>query len=930
MENANVMQLENIINAGVNAKYVDVPPTEEEFLNEAKALRNSLKSITPVSDEEFEGILSRLRQSIVMQLDVGVYITDPKNGHQSWLPARRADIDFFFWNRYKKYLEMSPGTHWNPRATAGLGRVADEILDLCGDPKGDDFLVKGLVLGDVQSGKTANYTAVLNKAADCGYRVLIVLAGIQENLRVQTQRRLDRELTGRNSRNYLDQNSGTRRNVPLGVGTVPLGVGRQQGNGNQKKIIAFTSDTKDFDSGILNSNNLGIENVDCPVVFVIKKNKKIMENLFSWLNDNNTKNASGKIELPLLLIDDEADNASVNTKNPSAEDNSPTAINNCIRKILGLFSKATYLGITATPFANIFIDPNDDNDLFPSDFIYALTPPSNYIGADRIFGDDADEKNMICLIDEQEIEKYFPPKHKKELVVKDLPADLYEAAYYFLLVNAVRDIRGDVNTHRTMMVHVSRFINVQNQVDSILLAWLDQVKTDLKYYSKLSPREAEKFESIRELHRVWDKYDFSSLAQMGWNEVLRDRLYKAVAPIDVRAVNGSPSATPLDYEKHKKDGLRVIAVGGNSLSRGLTLEGLCVTYFYRNSRMYDTLMQMGRWFGFRSNYEDLVKIWMTEECSDWYGQIIRATDELRDEIRIMHDANQTPREFGLRVRQDPGSLIVTAYNKMRTGTSMEYPVSVSGHLLETPRLRYSSSALQENENLVKKFVNGLSSSGKQIDSSDERARGNYFWKGVPSDSVSALVRNFKTHPWHMNFNGVALADYIEQEYWKNGWDVVLMNTGEGTAYPEEIPYGDGTIQVNATEKRKISIAVNSSTDEKMLSVSGTKLRVGAGGCARIGLTYQQEKDIKEKYQKEFGKKSLPDSAYLVQGRDPILMLHIVNVDRQLLRDDQYVPEFLFAIGLGFPRTGLQTRTAKYIVNLVELSNWVDFSDGEDE
>ena len=402
-------------------------------------------------------------------MDVGVYINDRNNGHQSWLPAKRAQFDFFFWNRYKKYLEEIK--HWNPRVTTNLGKVSDEILDLCGDPSDEHFAIKGLVLGDVQSGKTANYTALCNKAADTGYRIIIVLAGMQENLRKQTQERLDAECTGRKSEYYLDPKA------EQGIKNQPVGVGRY---GTSKKIAAFTSVTKDFDSGVLRSNNLGIENVNCPVILVVKKNKRILNNLIKWLSDNNTHNAAGQIELPLFLIDDEADNASINTKDP---DSSPAAINDCIRRLLMLFSKTTYLGITATPFANIFIDPDNYDDLFPSDFIYALSPPTDYIGADRIFGDDGDHYSMLETIDPYDLESCFPAKHKKEFVVSCLPDDLYEAANYFLLVNAIRDYRGDRTEHRSMMVHISLYTLVQNQIAEMLAVWLEQVKSDLRNFS---------------------------------------------------------------------------------------------------------------------------------------------------------------------------------------------------------------------------------------------------------------------------------------------------------------------------------------------------------------------------------------------------------------------------------------------------------------
>lgn len=908
--NPNIEQLESIISAFINAMYKNIPPNEDEFYEKAGMMRNNMNSMVPVTDQEYQEILRRLKQQLVIQMDTGTYISDRNNGHQSWLPAKRADFDFFFWNRYKKYLEEVK--HWNPRVTASLGKVSDEILDLCGNPSDDHFNIKGLVLGDVQSGKTSNYTAICNKAADTGYRIIIILAGIQENLRKQTQERLDAEFTGRMSEYYLDPKA------EQGIKNTPVGVGRY---GNTKKIVAFTSVTKDFDSGVLRSNNLGIENVNCPVVLVIKKNKRILNNLIKWLSTNNTQNAAGKIDLPLLLIDDEADNASVNTKDP---DTSPAAINDCIRRLLGQFSKTTYLGITATPFANIFIDPEKDDDLFPSDFIYALSAPSNYIGPDRIFGDSGDYFEMLQPIDTLDLESILPPKHKKDFIVSKLNDELIEATNYFLLVNAIRDQRGDISEHRSMMVHVSRFTNIQNQIADLLLLWLEQVKSDLRNYSKLPSKNAEKIENIRKLHNTWDKYSLNIVAKISWEDILHTYIYRAVAPIEVRAVNMKTGASSLDYFNHKDDGLRVIAVGGNSLSRGLTLEGLCVSYFYRNTQMYDTLLQMGRWFGYRPNYDDLVKIWISQDAIDWYGQITRATTELKDEIIAMRNAHQTPRDFGLKVRQDPGSLIVTAKNKMRTATPINCPISVSGHLLETPRLKSSLPILTENEKVFKDFVFNLAMQGKRIPSDDERTKGNYFWENVATESISQLLRSFDTHPWHLSFNGRALADYIDSIDWQNEWDVVLINKGEGTSYPGGLSCGDETLNIVHTEERTIK------ADSKMISISGTKVRVGSGGCTQIGLTKEEIHKASEFFKKETGKQNVPDSAYLIERRNPILMLHIVDTNLDDSSSNKDVPPFLFALGVGFPKTAGKTKTAKYMVNLVELANWMDPDEEEDE
>lgn len=906
MSESYVDTLETIISAYINTKFEEIPPTEEEFISYARKLRESNKALTPVTDDEFNNILYKLRQTLEIQLDTGIYINDENNGHQSWLPAKRADFEFPYWNRYKRYLEEVK--HWNPRVTSNLGKISEEILDLCGDPSEDVFAIKGLVLGDVQSGKTANYTAICNKAADTGYRIIIILAGIQENLRKQTQERLDLEFSGRKSEYFLDPNA---RNV---LKNRSIGVGKY---GPKEKIASFTSVTKDFDSAVLRSNNLGIEDVSCPVVLVVKKNKRILNNLINWLSCNNTILDSGKIGLPLLLIDDEADNASVNTKEP---DSDPTAINDCIRRLLLLFSKTTYLGITATPFANIFINPEDNEDLFPADFIYVLSAPTNYLSAVRLFGDYGDSRDILIPINIVKLEECIPARHRKTHNVSSLPEDLIEATYYFLLVNAVRDIRGDKSEHRSMMVHISLYTNVQKQIADILREELDQIKSDLGNYAKSS--KADTIPTIQKLHHIWDKYGLGKLSNRSWIEVLHKYLYRAVAPIDVREVNMKTGPSSLDYSKHKKDGLRVIAVGGNSLSRGLTLEGLCVSYFHRNTRMYDTLMQMARWLGYRPNYEDLVKIWMSEEAIDWFSQITRATEELKDEITMMRNAHQTPRDFGLKVRQDPGSLIVTARNKMRTATEVRVPISISGNLLETPRLKASIDVLKRNEKVFKDFVNSLATNGDRLYDT-ERTKGHYYWEHVPSNLVSQLLLDFDTHPWHLSFNGAAISEFINSHNWADGWDVVLIKGGEGVKYPSGIKCGSENIKLDSTEKRKIAI------DSRMLSVSGTKVRVGSGGCTRIGLTRNQILDIDNSYKQETGKKNIPDKAYLIENRKPILMLHIIQAD--YVNDNlQIYPPFLFALGVGFPKDNCGTETANYKINLVELKNMYEMTDAPDE
>ncbi|ANE45252.1 endonuclease [Paenibacillus swuensis] len=900
--NPNVQTLDKFIWAAINTKFPDTPPNEEDFMSEATTLRNTLNLLYPVSDDEFENVVKKLKSSLMIAMDVGVYISDEHSDHQSWLPGRRAETDFYYWQRYRRYLEDLKG--WNTRVTSNLDIVSSEIVDLLGDPKNiNSWQRRGLVLGDVQSGKTANYTAICNKAADTGYKVIIVLAGTMENLRMQTQERLDKEFAGRLSKDLL-KIKGNRevKNVFDGVGKID----------STKRISAFTTVLFDFNSSILNSNDLTLKNINEPALFVVKKNKQILKNLESWLCSNNA-DQNGMIDLPLLIIDDEADSASVNTKK---EDESPTAINSAIRSILKRFYRASYLGITATPFANIFINPETSeemlgDDLFPRDFIYVLSPPTSYIGADALFGDEPKYYGSLIKIETDEIEDYLPFKHKKNHEVDLLPTSLHIAIGYFMLVNAIRDVRKDNNEHRSMLINVSRFTDVQVSVKENINVWIDQVKSDIRNYGGLDERQWDKIGSIVFLKNVWDEYELEKKCAVSWMLLIKEYLYKAISPIEVRAVNQKTGAASLNYYAYRDNGFRVIAVGGNSLSRGLTLEGLCVSYFYRNSQMYDTLLQMGRWFGYRPNYDDLFKVWMAKDAIDWYGYITSAANELKLEISKMNKYRQTPRDFGLKVRQDPNSLLVTARNKMRSGTSVSRPISVTGKVLETPRLKSKPEILHANEKAFKMFLASLDVT-REVNSSPK----GFLWRGVKKDLVVELLSSFDTHPWHLAFQGKALASYIDNKSELSSWDVIL-------------PSGSSDIELDLVDAiGNFSTKLQQRTvDESdgMLRISGTKVRVGSGGLTRAGLSLDRIKEIDKNFKANNPDKNVPDSEYLLEDRNPLLMLHIIESKKE----GKNIPDILYAIGIGIPGIG-NVETVNYMVNVVELRNWMDIDDDEDD
>lgn len=494
---------------------------------------------------------------------------------------------------------------------------------------------------------------------------------------------------------------------------------------------------------------------------------------------------------------------------------------------------------------------------------------------------------------------------------------MYEALAYFLLANGIRDLRGDITEHRSMLINVSRFTDVQVAAKDLINTWLNQVQSDLRNFASLDEKDSLNIRSIRYLRQVWDKHGLEDKSGISWVELQKGYLYKAVAPIEVRAVNQKTGAASLDYYNHREKGFRVIAVGGISLSRGLTLEGLCVSYFYRKSQMYDTLLQMGRWFGYRPKYDDICKVWMTGDAIDWYGYITAAANELKDEISRMNRDQQTPKEFGLKVRQDPNSLIVTARNKMRTGTLVSRPITVSGKLLETPRLKSNPEVLKTNERIFKAFLANLDTVGRE----KKVKQNGKMWAGISKEIIADLLRSFDTHPWHLSFQGRALAEFIDDSPDINEWDVFLPF---GSIKEEhELEGANGIIKMQR-EKRMVDEV------KGMIRIMGTKVRVGSGGCTRAGLTDEEIDKAEKSFKQATGKKNVPDSAYLIKGRKPLLMLHVIKSeqDEDQPRNDK-IPDTLYAIGIGLPGDGI-VRTANYVVNLVELRNWTDLDDEDDD
>lgn len=751
--------------------------TPERIREVADRAVQAQKLFDPAANVNTDDLAAELRHLFSVTAEVGTILEDPTD-HIPWYPARRASIKWRFWNRYVTFLERDFGMP--PAVVTNLDDLTSKVLERLEDPsRGGRWDRRGMVVGSVQSGKTANYTGLICKAVDAGYKLIIVLAGIHSNLRAQTQLRIDEGVLG------FD----TQKNRRLNADNRWIGVGKLPGERLVVHSLTSSAENGDFNRGM--ADQVGVMLGGDPVVLVIKKNSPLLGNLLKWVlhvhGDEDAVTGRKVVRgVPLLLIDDEADNASINTKaKPGSDADTVTAINGGIRHLLDSFEKSAYVGYTATPFANIFINPDVESpvhglDLFPRNFIINVKPPSNYVGPSKVFGLNGDPDAGITAADGlpiiEEIDDFataFPPKHTKEHEPPSLPESLRTAIRCFVLTCAARRARGQGNKHNSMLVHVTRFVNVQERVVELVRQELGGLKKRIEF------GDGKRKPTVRdELRELWiTKYEpkFAALAEdagpaISWSDVDRE-LHDAAAKITVMPINGYAKEA-LDYREHEDVGLSVIAVGGDKLSRGLTLEGLSISYFLRTTRMYDTLMQMGRWFGYRPGYLDLCRLFTTRQLRSWYRHIALAEVELRREFDYMVDAGLTPENYGLRVRTHPAGMIVTALNKMSHGRTLE--LSWAGVLSQTTQLPKDADRISANvlstEKLLQKVGEPAVGSGRE----------RRVWRNVNSEDVASYVDGLQFPPSAARASGEQLASFIRKQSSKQPaeltrWTVALIS-----------------------------------------------------------------------------------------------------------------------------------------------------------
>jgi len=820
----------------------------------SKALFDDINIV--LEDDDYIRIKKELETHFDVKMEEGVLIQGEEQQNRDttwWTGELKQKIDTFYWDRYKKYIKTSLPDD----VVKTIDTDTDIVMNNIENPEIDSFNRYGMVVGHVQSGKTANYAALVCKAADAGYKFIVVISGDKTNLRNQTQDRMNESFVG--------QEKG--KQVGCGIGNAV----------KSKLPISLTTVEADFNIRDANKNSQGLnfENIKVPILVVIKKNSSILTNVIRWL-ENQYKNKIANHGI--LVIDDESDYASINYK----EENEPATINKKIRKILSLFHKSNYVAYTATPYANIFIDHEATHseygrDLFPKDFIYSLDAPSNYFGARKIFL-DTNRKHLVAIDDYLDD---IPRKHKKDFPLLSIPESLYEAMRVFLLNIAIRNLRGQVKEHNSMLIHATLFTLVHQRFARHAEEYIESIRKDIKAYSKL-PNSIQFSQIINDIKNTFDKRnDIEN--KPSWIQVI-DVLNEIIDTIVVREVHQKTSV-PLEYRKDRVT--NAIVVGGTSVSRGYTLEGLSVSYFLRNTVFYDTLMQMGRWFGYRTNYEDLCKVYMSETMIDNFARIIEATEDLIEDFKLMSEAKKTPNDFGLAVQQHPDSVLqVTARNKQKNIQEFIFNMNLDGQAKETSWLSFDKDKKSMNLQAMQDIITILNKN-----SNIHNIGNNILWKGVDKKIVLKFLNSFKVY--QTDALGISarmpisfVKKYVETRELK--WDVALYS-GRG----EEDNF-DG---INFKREERKAILKNDYIEIQNRQVS-------TGNSESIALDVAMRKELGS------------DRRKIRQNlKNPLLMLHVLDTPE----DDR-----LAAFGISFPGSILSKgETVKLKINTVYYKNLLE-------
>ena len=701
---------------------------------------------------------------IPLSADRPTVIGDP-DGFKRWYVPSRIEGRDFYWRNYREHLAKKRG--FSSNSLARLDISSSEIVGRLSDPTSvNPYSTRGIVVGYVQSGKTTNFTAVIAKAIDAGYRMVIVLTGMHEALRRQTQRRLDMELfgipnilnslselsaIGTPAGQYLDDDEWSNGGFSILGGKAPRpGIIRltdyKTDYNNQKahllNIVAPSNYTNLFDP----ANLFDVQ----ARVAIVKKNGSVLRHLLKAIemNEHTAK------QLPTLIIDDESDQASVNTaklitrthKSESKEEKEAQtdrkAINRSISAFLERMPRAQYVGYTATPFANVFVDYEDDADIFPKDFLIALDEPEGYMGTSTFF-DGAGVRTNVKRYELSSKDAYIRELQASNSDLITQETELTNAIAAFIVTGAIKLFRLNRNSsyqksfrHHTMLIHEAAYRGTHAATEALVKKIWRNAEWQLssgfellkKSFESFIPTMEDRGVNLNEIPKTFKEIE------PYLNEVIsriESEVYSGEkSPILV--VNGDAQVEArLDFDRKAT---WKIVVGGAMLSRGFTIEGLTITYFRRAPKAHDTLLQMGRWFGYRLGYQDLIRIHLAANASITKKQTVNLYDAFR-EIAISEEAfrNQlsiysswdkdkpaiTPKDIRPLVLQSLPWLKPTAAAKMQLARIKRQREDV-----------YSPKAMQFTTNEVaenwKYAFNIVKAASKSV---------NLTWKSVSTDTI---------------------------------------------------------------------------------------------------------------------------------------------------------------------------------------------------
>jgi hypothetical protein len=832
----------------------------------------------------------------------------PKTWFDGWDPAGG-----YYWTRQRQYLLDQIGR--SPEAVEATDDDSDRVLSYLEDPRESGpttFGTRGLVIGNIQSGKTENFSALIAKAADVGYQVIIVLSGVHNGLRQQTQRRLERELG--------------LENVRPGVGLPEHG--RRWNNPTTAELYG------DFDPG---TSDPSILQGNEKVIFIVKKWHTVLAKLVQFIRD-----ADAPSDLPVLVIDDEADQASINTggnrppldelidaDDPPVDledETDPSTTNRLIRDLLGLFPRVAYVAYTATPFANVLIDHSAEDrdvyeDLYPRDFMLTLFPRPGYVGASDLFGRDTldgtpegarDGLDVIRLIPDPDVSMVTPQGIKLAEFEPSVPPSLEEAIIDWLLATGGLLARSDGDHPSAMLIHVHQRTDVQNALAPQVAEVVRTLRNDWRYDRDGPLRER--------MHLRWNE-DFRAVTRrIGADrdapfEVIEehiDRLLKDGVP--VLALN-SRTDDVLDYEQDPN--IKAVLIGGNRLSRGMTLEGLTVSYYVRETPYMDTLLQMGRWFGYREWYVDLTRLWTTPTLASWFRDIALREEELRGQIMQAELEQLSPLQVGYRIRSHP-AMMVTAQNKM--GAGRQERLSYAGRMIQTTRFRlHEPDWLEENLAAARDLVGGLGAP-------NEDPSGVPLWDDVPWERVHEFLHRYRTVQDRTSFDADAAANYIEAQV-QHGelvcWNVAIAAQAQLVGRLGQVDLGvEHEGPLNAISRTRLK------TDRNSIGVLTNPAQSGGPtrrGDEEIGLTDEEILSARQ----EFGDRKYERirDALLAQRSPEEGLLVLYPISRHSVpraTSDKRLPLFdnpdtdgetVIGVALGFPPSDSEA-TIEYVTGSV--------------